>query len=72
MVILTVLSACLLGIISVTIVSGIEAFPVAGILYGVLTVLLGIVSFPFWTWYAITAGALFIFNLLFESYTEKK
>ena len=66
MIILTTIFACLFSLVVTAIVSGIEAFPVAGILYGILTVLLGVVSLPFWTWYAISAGALFLFNLLFK------
>lgn len=58
--------ATLLNLIIVAFVSGIEAFPVAGILYGILTVLLGVVSLPFWSWYAISASALFLINLLFK------
>lgn len=72
MIILTVILACLLDLVLTAIVSSIRAFPVAGILYGILTVLLGVVSLPFWTWYAICAGALFIFNLLFNKNEIKK
>lgn len=74
MITLTVISTFLFSLIVTAIISGIEAFPVAGILYGILTALLGVVSLPFWSWYAISAGALFIFNLLFkrnENQTKK-
>lgn len=70
--IITVILACLVSLVVAAIVSGLEAFPVAGIMYGVATVLLGVVSLPFWTWYAICAGALFIFNLLFNKNEIKK
>lgn len=67
MITLTVICTCLLDLVLTAIVSSIRAFPVAGILYGLLTILLGVVSLPFWSWYAISAGALFIFKLLFKS-----
>lgn len=66
MLILTMIFAILFTLIITAFVSGIEAFPVAGILYGILTALLGVVSLPFWSWYAISASALFLINLLFK------
>ena len=38
MIILTTIFACLFSLVVTAIVSGIEAFPIAGILYGILTV----------------------------------
>ena len=70
--IITVILACLLSLVVTAIVSVLEAFPVAGILYVIVTILLDVVSFPFWTWYVICAGALFLFNLLFNKNEIKK
>ena len=69
---LTALLTCFLAVILAGTVSAIEAFPVAGFLYAILTNVFSIVVFPYWTWYLIAWGVLFIFNLLFKTQTNSK